>query len=241
MTGRVLSAELATLRRSPFVWLTILLAVGGSMLARAVAWVGHALERSEIGEFLIFDGIGWSDVAVPLALLAYLIAAAYLFGRDFDDGSIDFALTSPVRRELIALVRLTMLTVWVLALALASWWADAAMRAILVTTSFDPGTGIAGTAAFTAALASIATLPLVAWAAMRLEGSLPALGIGIAIQAVVLFLGDLVFVRALPWFLPVALAAEESVPWLVVASAVLLFALGVFMCLRELRVVDLYE
>lgn len=241
MMGRMLAAELATLRRSPLVWLTILLAVGGSILARVVAWVAHALERSEIGEFLIFDGISWSDVAVPLALLAYLIAAAYLFGRDFDDGSIDFVLTSPIRRELIALMRLTVLTVWVLALALMSWWADAAMRAILATTSFDPGAKIAAATAIAAALAAIATLPLVAWMAMRLKGSLPALGIGIAIQAAVLFLGDLAFIRALPWFLPVALAAEETVPWLVVAGAGLLFAAGVFMCLRELRQVDLYE
>lgn len=241
MMGRVLAAEFATLRRSPLVWLTILLAVGGSILARVVAWVAHALERSEIGELLIFGGISWSAVAVPLALLAYLIAAAYLFGRDFDDGSIDFVLTSPIRRELIALTRLTVLTVWVLALALISWWADAAMRAILATTSFDPGAEIAAATAIAAALAAIATLPLVAWMAMRLKGSLPALGIGIAIQAAVLFLGDLVFIRALPWFLPVALAAEETTPWLVTAGAGLLFAAGVFMCVRELRQVDLYE
>ncbi len=241
MIGRVLTAELATLRRSPLVWLTILLAVGGSMLARVIAWVAHALERSEIGEFLIFGGIGWSDVALPLALLAYLIATAYLFGRDFDDGSIDFVLTSPVRREYVALVRLTVLTVWVLALALMSWWADAAMRAILATTSFDPGAGIAATTGFTATLAAIATLPLVGWTALRFKGSLPALGIGIAIQGVALFLGDLVFIRALPWFLPVALAAEEAVAWPVAAGAGLLCAAGVLMCLRELRQVDLYE
>ena len=97
MIGRLVTAEVAGLRRSTVPWLAMLLVVGGSVVARVLAWVTHAIGRTELAALpFIPSNVGWSDVAVPLSLLAYLIVTSYLFGRDFEDGNIDLVLTAPV-------------------------------------------------------------------------------------------------------------------------------------------------
>lgn len=239
--GRVFSTELAALRRSPLVWLTVLLCVGGSILARTIAWISFALERSEIGELIVFGSTDPIHIALPAALLAYLLATTYLFGRDFDDGCADLVLTAPVRREAVVLGRLSVLAVWVLVLALLAWWGDYATRALLGATSLNPGATVGAGAALGSALAAIATLPLVAWAAIRLRGMLPALAVGIGIEVVGVILGSLAPLRAMPWFLPVTFAAGESASWLAVAGAVALFAAGVATAILALRRVDIFE
>jgi len=70
---------------------------------------------------------------------------------------------------------------------------------------------------------------------------LPALGLGIAIEVVVLALAGSTFVRLLPWFLPTALASGGTASWPSIALSVLLFAGGMAATFRGLRTVDLYE
>jgi ABC-type transport system involved in multi-copper enzyme maturation permease subunit len=240
--GRLIGAEVAGLRRSLVVWLAVLLVVGGSVLARMLDWASHALARTELhGLPFVPADAGWSDVAVPLALLAYLIVTAYVFGRDFEDGNIDLILTAPVRRDTVVVARMIVIAIGVLVLSLAGWGADVAIRAVLAASSLDPGSATTVGAAIGSAIAAIATLPLVAWASIRFRGVLPALGLGIAIEVVVLALGWIAFVQPLPWFLPTAIAAGGSASWLSVALSVLLFVGGMAATLRGLRTVDLYE
>jgi hypothetical protein len=242
MIGRLIRAEVAGLRRSLMVWLAVLLVVGGSVLARTVAWISHALGRTELrGLPFVHADVGWSDVAVPLALLAYLIMTAYVFGRDFEDGGIDVLLTAPVRREWVVVARTIVVASGALALSLMGWWADVAMRAALAASSFDPGLATTASSAAGSAIAAVATLPLIAWASVRFRGVLAALGLGIAIQVGVFALGGFALVRVLPWFLPMTLAAGHGVSWLGVALSVLLFAGGMAATLQGLRSVDLYE
>jgi hypothetical protein len=242
LIGRLIRADVAGSRRSLVVWLAVLLVVGGSVLARMLAWVSHAIARTELrGLPFVPADMGWSDVAIPVALLAYLIMTTYLFGRGFEDGSIDLTLTAPVRRESVVVARMIVIGIGVLVLSLAGWGADVAVRAVLVTSSFDPGSATTVGAALGSAVAAIATLPLVAWASIRFRGVLPALGLGIAIEVVVLSLGWIAVVRLLPWFLPTALASGGSASWLSVALSVLLFAGGMAATFRGLRTVDLYE
>jgi ABC-type transport system involved in multi-copper enzyme maturation permease subunit len=185
--------------------------------------------------------MGWSDVAVPLALLAYLIVTSYVFGRDFEDGTIDLILTAPVRRGSVVVARTIVVAIVVLVLSLAGWGADALMSALLATSPLDPGSAISAIAALGSAIAAIATLPLVAWAAIRFRGVLPALGLGIAIQIVALALGGVALVQSLPWFLPSELASEGSASWQSVGLSALLFAGGLVAAVRALRSADLYE
>lgn len=242
MILRLFSIEAAGLRRSPLLWVTTLLVAGGSILGRTVSWVMHAIERSDLAELLAFVGdAGWANVATPLALLAYLIAAAYLFGSEFDDGSIDLILTSPVRRESVVLARTALLATWVLGLALLGWIADFGMRALLSTTQFDPGPVVSASAALVSAVAAFATLSVVTWVAVRFRGALPALGLGIGIQVVVLTLGGIAGVRTLPWFLPLSAAVGAHVSWWSVAMAATLFAAGFLATVFSLRNADIYE
>ena len=242
MIGRLIANEVASLRRSFVVWLALLLAVGGSVLARMVAWIAHAAARAGLGGFpFVSADLGWSDVAIPLALLAYLFLTSYMFGRDFEDGNIDLILTAPVRREAIVAARTIVIAASVLGLALMGWCADVAMRAVLATSSFDPGPATTMLAALASAVGAVATLPLVAWAAVRFRGVLPALGLGIAVEVVVLALGGIAQVRSVPWFLPATLAAGGSVSLLSIVLSALLFAVGLAATSQGLRGVDLFE
>lgn len=242
MIGRLINAELAGLRRSMVPWLATLLVVGGSVVARVMAWVTHAIGRTELGALpFLRQDMGWSDVAIPLALLAYLIVTAYVFGRDFEDGSVDLILTSPVRREAIVVARMIVIAGSVVALGMMGWGADIAMRALLATSPLDPGPATSLAAALGSGIAAIATLSLVSWAATRFHGVLPALGLGIAIQVVTLAIGGFAFVRTLPWFLPSALAAGSGASLLGVGFSVVLFAGGLAATVRELRTADIYE
>jgi hypothetical protein len=239
---RLIAAEVAGLRRSPVVWLAMLLVVGGSVVARIMAWITGAIGRTELGALpFVRPDIGWSDVAIPLALLGYLIVTSYMFGRDFEDGNIDLILTVPVRREAVVVARTLVIAVGVLVLGLLGWAADIATRAILATSPLDPGPATSAAAALGSAMAATATLTLVAWAAIRFRGVLPALGLGIAIQIVVLSLGGFAVVRSLPWFLPSTLAAGGSASVLGVGFSALLFVGGMALTVRELRSVDLFE
>jgi hypothetical protein len=233
---------MAGLRRSLVVWLAVLLVAGGSVVARVIAWVTHAVGRTELGTLpFVRPDIGWSDAAIPLALLAYLIVTSHVFGRDFEDGNIDLILTAPVRREAVVFARALVIAAGVLALCLMGWAADIATHAILATSPLDPGPATSATAALGSGLAAIGTLPLVAWAAIRFRGVLPALGLGIAIQIVALALGGFAPVRSLPWSLPSTLAAGGTASLLGVGLSVLLFAGGLAAAVAELRSVDLYE
>lgn len=242
MITRLLMAEVAGLRRSLVVWLAVLLVVGGSVVARVSAWVTHAIGRTELSAIpFLRPDMHWSDMALPLALLAYLIVTSYVFGRDFEDGSIDLLLTTPVPRGAVVVARAIILSAVALLLSLMGWGADTATRALLVTSSLDPGPAVSAGAAFSSAGAAIATLPLVAWASVRLRGVLPALGLGIAIQVAVLALSGFELVRGLPWYLPVSLAAGGTASPLEIALSVLLFAGGMAATMRALLRADLYE
>ena len=242
MIARLVIAEFTGLRRSLVVWLAVLLAVGGSVVARVTVWVAQAIARTEIGAIpFVRPDMGWGDMAVPLALLGYLILISYVFGRDFEDGNIDLLITAPVRRDALVVARTLVIATAVLVLSLMGWGADTAMRAVLATSPFPPGLATPAVAALSSAIAAIATLPLVAWASIRFRGVLPALGLGIAIEVAVLALGEVALVRMLPWFLPISLAAGGAVPALAVALSALLFFAGVAASMHALRTVDLPE
>jgi hypothetical protein len=242
LIARLITAEMVGLRRSLVLWLAVLLVVGGSVVARVTAWVTHAIGRTELSAIpFVRPDMLWSDMAVPLALLAYLIVTAYVFGRDFEDGNIDLVLTVPVPREAVVLSRAIVVALAALTLSLMGWGADAATRAVLSASSLDPGPMVSVGSAVSSAIAAVATLPLVAWASARFRGVLPALGLGIAVQVAALALGGFELVRMLPWLLPMSLATGTAASPLEAALSALLFLGGMLATLRALRRADLYE
>ncbi|MDO8963640.1 MAG: ABC transporter permease [Coriobacteriia bacterium] len=242
MITRLIAAELAGLRRSWVVWVATLLTVGGAIVARSIAWVTHAIGSTELSALpFVRPDIAWSDTAVPLALLAYLIVTSYVFGRDFEDGTIDLILTAPVRRGAIVVARTLVVGIALFLLCLMGWAADAATYGLLATTPLDPGPATGLGAAFGSGMAAFGTLSLVSWAAVRFRGVLPALGLGIAIQAAALALGGLEAARSLPWLLPSAIASGGDASLLAVSLTGLLFAGGFAATVHSLDRVDLSE
>lgn len=242
MIGRLITSELAGLRRSMIVWLGMLLVVGGSVVARVLAWISAAVGRTELSDLpFARPDMSATDLAVPLALLAYLVMTAYLFGRDFEDGAIDLLATAPVSREAIVVARLIIIALSVLVLGTAGWAVDLATHAVLATSPLDPGPAVPLLAALASTLAAIATLPLVAWAGIRFQGVLPAIALGIVIQAGAIALGGFELARVLPWSLPMMLATGEAAPLAAVGLAVLLFAGGLAAAILQMRALDLFE
>ncbi len=239
MIGRLFTGELTLVRRSPLLAVTLLLTVGGTILARIAAWTGAVLERSEVSELVALAGLARVDLALVLSLLAYILAAAYLFGRDFDDATIDYVLTSPIPRESIVAAKLLALAVWIGVLASLAWVADVVASQALAATSIASGSAGTLLGALLVALAALSTLPVVAWAAVRLRGTIPALGVGIGIQLAALLMGGLAGMNLLPWLVPVALSVGEPVSTIAIVACVLLAALGTGACVIEMRRMDL--
>ena len=237
MIGRALAFEWAGLRRSWAVPITVLFAVGGGALGRTVTWLAEVLQASEI------DALSWGpmagvEIAVPLVLLSWVIAAAFLFGRDLSVGTMDIVLTAPIRRDAVVWARLVVLLGWVAGLAALAVVADVSMRASLGLSSFDPGPSLTVAGTTGATLAGYATLPLVGWIALRFRGVIASVGAGIAVHTLALLLHSLVPTALLPWNAPLDLVAGEGSAAIVIGP-VLLLAGGVAACLWQIRRLDL--
>lgn len=238
MIGRVLRFEMVGLRRSPVLLLTVFFAMGGAVLGRAVTWLASLVADSEFQGLLYLDPLAGHDIALPLALLAYVIAAAYVFGRDFADGTADVVLTAPVKRDAIVLAKLLLLLVWTLVLATLSVAADALTRWTFALSSVDPGAAPLLLWSLVAALAAFAGLPLVAWVALRFRGVVSAVGAGIALWAVSVALRGFEIGAVLPWNASYELVAGSAGVGAIIGPMVL-FGAGAFACLWEIRRLDL--
>lgn len=238
MIRRAVFVELAGLWRSPALAVTTLFAVGGAVLGRAAAWIGAAVAQSEVSEILAFAGISATDVSVPLAVLAYVLAAGYLFGRDFNDQTVEVLLTSPVRRESFVAAKLAVLLAWVTALAVLAVGADAATTAILAAAGGHPGDPVVASVTCSVALAAFATLPVVCWLAIRMQGSLLAVGVGIFLHVFGMSVSGIPGAEVLPWNAPFA-AATGQLGGAAIAVASVVFISAVLACVWEIRRVDL--
>ena len=237
MIGRALRFEVAGLTRSPAIPITVLFAVGGAIFGRTVTWLSSLLHASEIEELLWLDTAG-SEIAVPLALLAYVIATAYVFGRDLADGTADVALTSPIRRDSILVAKWIVLLVWVLSLAGLGAASDAIMRALLSLSSVSPGATLPLAGTLAATLAGFAAMPLLGWAALRFRGMIASVGAGIALYVGSFALRGLSWASALPWNAPFGFAVGD---WSMapLAGLVLVLAAGIVASLWQVRRLDL--
>ena len=65
MIARLITAEVAGLRRSFVPWLAMLLVVGGSVVARVLAWVTHAIGRTELGALPFVQRPTWAGAMWP--------------------------------------------------------------------------------------------------------------------------------------------------------------------------------
>ena len=237
MITRVLRFEVVGLRRTYVVPVTVLFAIGGAVIGRTFAWFRSLLQSSDIEGLFLLDTLG-TEIAVPLALLALIIAAGYVFGRDLGDGTAEVVLTAPVSRESILIAKLLVLLVWTLALAVAAGVTDGLLYSALALSPVDPGATISFADTLKAGLAAFALLPLVGWVALRFRSVVGAVGGAVALFVAAFSLRSVGLGSLAPWNAPSGLVLGESSLALVVGPLVV-FLLGVGACLWQMRHLDL--
>jgi hypothetical protein len=237
MIARALSFEVAGLRRSWAVPVTALFAVGGAVFGRTVTWLASLLQASEIEPFGLL-GVSGTDIGIPLVMLGFVMAAAYVFGSDLAAGTADVVLTAPVKREAVLAAKLVVMLAWTLGLALVAAAADTVLRLALSVSAWDPGQPVTVAAVLGSALAGYATLPLIGWVALRFRGVVAATGAGIAVFAGAYLLRGYEFGAIVPWNAPYELVAHGADVGIAAESAVL-FVAGVAACAWQMRRLDL--
>ncbi len=200
MFGPALSTEFLKLRRSKVTWGTL---VAVSMIPTAIAlfmWIvrepGRAAQLGLLGTKANLTGLEatWPSYVNMLTLavgvggmllLAFIVA--YVFGREYAEGTAKNLLALPVARHWIVLAKFVVTAVWWLVLV-AAVLAEAFVIGLALTLpgySAALAVGAVRDAALVAA-AALLLAPPIAWITVLGRGYLPAIGFAMATLA----LGD---------------------------------------------------
>ena len=211
MFARVLVTEFIKLRRSKVTWFSLAALSIGPLTIALFMWIvrepGRAAQLGLLGAKANLSGLTatWSSYFSMLALvvgmggmllLAFIVA--YIFGREYVEGTAKNLLALPVARHWFALAKL---------LAAAVWWAILVAAVVAETFVIGLAMALPGLSASQAArsvrdvalVAAVTFLlaPIVAWIATLGRGYLPPLGFALAM----LVLGDVVGKTGWgPWF-----------------------------------------
>ena len=183
------------------------IAKGGGVFARAVAAGAYGPTWAN------YLRIGLQGMSGSWGVLTFGFVTAYLFGREFKEGTAKTMLTLPLRREYVMLAKMVVLAVWVLGLGALS---------VLVTMGTATALGVGGftwthvltsltdTVAVTAAL--YLALPFVAWFAMLGKGYLPPMLYSLAVMMVSNGLVETPISHWVPWNIPLHLVGASWYP-----------------------------
>ena len=229
--------ELLKLLRSPVGVITVAAFVGGatalSAVILAVARSGDSALIAKLGSNVAFDWAGLLAAAAQITgaggFIACGVIAAWVFAREFTDGTITGLFALPVSRGSIALAKAAATLVWVVV-------ASALLASALLVVGLAFGFGMPGPADWAglgrqvvlAVLTGVVVLP-VAWIATATRSLLAAIGgtIGLLVVAQIGVLsgagGWLPFAAPALW----ALTSGTGVSWLQLAIAVMVGALSV--------------
>ena len=255
--ARVLSTEFLKLRRSKVTWGSL---AGLSMGPLAIAlfmWIvrepGRAAQLGLLGTKADLSGITatWPSFLSMLTmivgvggllLLAFIVA--YVFGREYAEGTAKNMLALPIGREWFVVAKLVVAAVWWLVLVVAVLVEALVIGSALGLPGFSAGLVVSavGNALLAAGIAYL-LVPVVAWITILGRGYMPPLAFAIATLA----LGD-VFTHTgwAPWFpysiIPLLIGmVGKPVVALPVGSLVVLaltFVAGVAATVLQLRYAD---
>lgn len=197
---QALACEFLKLRRSKVIWGTLgafsLAPIGIGLMMWIVREPGRAAQFGLLGTKANLAGLAatWPAFFSMITLIAgvggmLLLAfiVAYVFGREYADGTAKNLLALPVGRHWIALAKLVVAAAWWAALVVAVLAESFAIGAALALPGFAADLAIAavGHALLAAAIAFLLA-PVVAWIAMTGRGYMAPLGLALAMLA----LGD---------------------------------------------------
>ena len=171
-------------------------------------------------------------IAGVYGVMLFGLVAAYLFGREYVEGTAKEMLTLPLTRESFIVAKMAVLAVWVLGLTLFSMVTQAGYAALAGADGFSLG-GLTSVLLddLTVSLLVFATLPMVALLAVAGRGYLAPMTYSAVMAAAGLGLAEAGWSRWFPWSMPmavtgIALGPLLPMPGLVFASWAI--ALGLF-------------
>lgn len=251
--GQVLASEFLKLRRAKVTWATLaamtLATLGGGMFMWIVLEPGRAAQLGLLGKKADLAGLeatwpaflGLITLFVGIGgLLVLSFVVAYVFGREFAEGTAKNMLAVPVRRYHFVMAKLAVAAVWWLALVTAVLAEAFALGAALglpgLTTAV--ALGAVGRTFLAAGIAFLLTPP-VAWVTLVGRGYMAPLGFAL----MMLLLGN-VFSKTgwavwFPWsVIPILLGTVGKPAPLPVGSyavAALTFAGGIAAAIMQMR------
>jgi len=211
--AKILGAELLKLRRSRITWIT-LLAYGVGPLIGALFMI--VLKDPALGQRLglIAAKARWSagsaDWPTYLSMMLQMtgvagmiligVIAAYVFGREYAEGTAKIMLALPIHREWFVLGKVAMIVIWFAALSIA-FCAESILMGLLVgLPGYSPGLVIHTLTIDLEAAALILLLcPVAAWTAVASKGYLAPLGVTIFTLILGMVFGSTGWAPWVPW------------------------------------------
>ena len=211
MFAQVLAAEFLKLRRGRVTWFSLAALSLGPLAIALMMWIvrepGRAAKLGLLGTKANLSGLTatWPAYFSMLTmvvgmggmlLLAFVVA--YIFGREYTEGTAKNLLALPVGRHWFALAKLVVAAVWWAVLVVAVLVEGFVLGAALALPGFTTTAAVAAVHdALLAAAIAYLLVPVIAWIAMLGRGYLPPLGFALAMLAV----GDVLSHTGwAPWF-----------------------------------------
>ena len=200
MFAQVLATEFLKLRRSKVTWFTLAALSLGPLAIALMMWIvrepGRAAQLGLLGTKANLSGLEatWPAYFSMLTLMVGIggmlllsFVVAYIFGREYTEGTAKNLLALPVGRHWFVLAKLVVAAVWWAILVLAVLAEGFALGAALALPDFSATLAVSAVHdALLAAAIAYLLAPAVAWIAMLGRGYLPPLGFALAMLA----LGD---------------------------------------------------
>lgn len=208
---RALKAEIAKLKRARIVlWTALAVALIPAFVASSMKLTDSDLRLVTWDSFM---HMAPQMMSSWWGILLFGLAASYLFGREYTDGTAKNMLTLPIRRETFVLAKMLVLAMWVFGLAALSVAFEAVYAAVLRLPGFAWEHIWASTGeSMTIALLIYLTLPVVAWLAMLEKGYLPPMLYSAFMATTSLMFAVIGWGRWFPWSMPQAVAGSSFGP-----------------------------
>lgn len=256
MFAQILATEFLKLRRSAVTWSTLLAMSLGPLGISLFMWILLAPDRAAqfglVGAKANLSGLEptWPSFASMLTLIVGMLGmlllsfvVAYVFGREYADGTAKNLLALPVARHWFVLAKLVVAAVWWLALVAAALAESFALGIALGLPGLSGAVALHAIAStLLAALIAYLIVPLVAWAAVAGRGYMPPIAFALATLALGNLFGKTGWAEWFPWsVIPLLIGTvgkPQTLPvgsYLVVAAT---FAVGVAATIAQLRWAD---
>jgi ABC-2 type transport system permease protein len=194
MFGPVMSTELMKLRRSKITWVSLLAISLGPFGIAMFMWIvrepGRAAQLGLLGTKANLSGLAatWPSFASMLTLIVGVggmlllsFIVAYLFGREYAEGTAKNLLALPVRRYWFVLAKLVVAAAWWLVLVIAVLAEAFVIGTLLGLPGFSAQLAVAAVRnAILAAAISYLVVPVVAWVTVAGRGYMPPIAFSIA-------------------------------------------------------------